>query len=364
WGDYGAPVCVGEPGGQEFQQSVPDMQGGVIDVWEDNLGGSDDYLYAQHLDADGNPQWAENGMALEYPPGQPIGVGGLCDGVPDGSGGGVWAYITAGWWNYLRMIRVNGQTGRVEWSWQAQVYCPRGFASMLRHPDDGSAWISCSEDRGGGFSRYLYRHTVDNQALFGGGGLPYGGMSIAPCADGVITAETFCDYVSQSQVKARRVSNAGELLWQNRAALGGLSPGGGGVYDYVATALDGSEGAVLVFEDERNPENDTDLSAQRVLSDGSLGSPPFTPPPAEHQPLGQVLYSAGGLVRFSLPQPGAVKLELFDLLGRRVAVLSEGYRQSGDYVLKLDTGELPSGIYLLRLSAASLRQIVKVVVLR
>lgn len=63
--------------------------------------------------------------------------------------------------------------------------------------------------------------------------------------------------------------------------------------------------------------------------------------------------AARATVAFSAP--GEARVEVFDVLGRRVAVLHDG-PAGPDASAALDVGALPSGLYLVRLSAAGVRQ--------
>ncbi|MEO1077843.1 MAG: T9SS type A sorting domain-containing protein, partial [Bacteroidota bacterium] len=47
------------------------------------------------------------------------------------------------------------------------------------------------------------------------------------------------------------------------------------------------------------------------------------------------------------------RVEVFDLLGRRVATLADGFRVVGEHRVKLDAAGLPSGVYVVRLSTPS-----------
>jgi hypothetical protein len=55
-------------------------------------------------------------------------------------------------------------------------------------------------------------------------------------------------------------------------------------------------------------------------------------------------------VRYNLAADANVKVTVLDLLGREVAVLSEGMQRTGMQELVLDSKDLPSGSYLLKLS--------------
>ena len=62
-------------------------------------------------------------------------------------------------------------------------------------------------------------------------------------------------------------------------------------------------------------------------------------------------------VQFTLPEPTAVRLAVFDERGRRLAVLTAGVLPAGDHLVRWDGRDdagrrLPGGLYLLRLEAA------------
>ena len=52
---------------------------------------------------------------------------------------------------------------------------------------------------------------------------------------------------------------------------------------------------------------------------------------------------------FDLPASGDVRLEVFDMLGRKVAVLADGWRDAGSYDVVFDGRDLSSGIYIVRM---------------
>jgi hypothetical protein len=62
-------------------------------------------------------------------------------------------------------------------------------------------------------------------------------------------------------------------------------------------------------------------------------------------------FNPSGVVAYDLPEETAVRLELFDALGRRVAVLFDGTAQAGRHEARVDGSGLPSGVYLVRLQA-------------
>lgn len=56
-------------------------------------------------------------------------------------------------------------------------------------------------------------------------------------------------------------------------------------------------------------------------------------------------------IRYTLPAATHVTMEVFDILGRRVAVLSDGLQPTGTHEVVFDARSLPSGSYLYRLRA-------------
>jgi N-acetylneuraminic acid mutarotase len=60
-------------------------------------------------------------------------------------------------------------------------------------------------------------------------------------------------------------------------------------------------------------------------------------------------FSGMTTINYSLPKAGDVSLRLYDVAGRAVSTLAEGYHNRGASSLKLQASSLASGIYLLRL---------------
>lgn len=57
-------------------------------------------------------------------------------------------------------------------------------------------------------------------------------------------------------------------------------------------------------------------------------------------------------IRFAVPEAGNVRLSVYDLLGREVAVLVDGMIESGWHDVRFDASKLPSGAYLYRLETS------------
>ncbi len=353
WGTIGVPIHVDPNVTSAEDRIVQDGSGGAIDVWQKYTGFTP-YLWAQHFDANGNPLWGANGIQLFYPQsGLPISVNHLDDVTPDGSGGGIWSYDT--FWNWY-LFRLSGN-GQMQWLYPFTLPDTCYVGAPLRHPNDGSIWLSTSEKRPGqSWSEYLYRFDLEGNPLFGAQGLPYGGI-LTPTADGVIALRAFSG-AHADYLRAQRVDSTGAVAWNTHVNYfrGSIT---GQVYANFLGVPDGSDGLICAWEDRR--DWDYDIYAQRVQADGTLGNPLPPPPYAPTYPEYN-LSMTGKTARFTLPLTGVIQLQLYDLLGRKLATLVNGNFRAGAHEVTLDQEALPSGIYLLKLTAGAEALTVKVVI--
>ncbi|GMQ83263.1 MAG: hypothetical protein BMS9Abin05_2757 [Rhodothermia bacterium] len=69
-------------------------------------------------------------------------------------------------------------------------------------------------------------------------------------------------------------------------------------------------------------------------------------------------------ISYHNPEAGRVKLLLYDILGKRIRVLEEGYRPAGEHEVQIEAGDLSTGVYFLRMTAGEFSQTRKVLVMR
>ena len=69
-------------------------------------------------------------------------------------------------------------------------------------------------------------------------------------------------------------------------------------------------------------------------------------------------------ISFTINQKAIISLEVYDLLGRRVSSLADGYRSPGRYRAQFDAKGLNSGVYFYRLSAAGYTAVRKMLLVR
>ena len=105
---------------------------------------------------------------------------------------------------------------------------------------------------------------------------------------------------------------------------------------------------VCVTEGE---EADTVRWAVNVQSDESTPDAEMKPNEFRLLSVNPNPFNSSTTVRYGLPYPGNVSLQVYNLSGQQVVTLFEGFRQKGIYTEHFSAGELPAGLYFLRLKA-------------
>lgn len=75
-------------------------------------------------------------------------------------------------------------------------------------------------------------------------------------------------------------------------------------------------------------------------------------------------FNASTTIRYSLVKPSRVTVDIYNMLGQRVAVLDDGYRQTGEHAIPWNPQELVSGIYFARIAGVQNRQSLKLILLK
>jgi hypothetical protein len=97
-----------------------------------------------------------------------------------------------------------------------------------------------------------------------------------------------------------------------------------------------------------------------VLTSLNDGTPTASEPGAPGVPAASALHApypnpSGGrvAVAYDVAARGRVRLAVYDLLGREVAVLVDGPREADRHEAVLDGRTLPAGVYLVRMTTAA-----------
>ena len=69
-------------------------------------------------------------------------------------------------------------------------------------------------------------------------------------------------------------------------------------------------------------------------------------------------------IRYAVPQLSRVRLSVFDVLGRRVAVLVDEQKAAGRYEVRFDARGLPSGAYVYQMRSDGFTQTRKLILLK
>lgn len=69
-------------------------------------------------------------------------------------------------------------------------------------------------------------------------------------------------------------------------------------------------------------------------------------------------------INFSIPKESYVFLAVYDVYGRQVKLIYEGYKNPGKYTYEFDASELPSGVYYCKLSSKEQQLVKKMILLR
>lgn len=75
-------------------------------------------------------------------------------------------------------------------------------------------------------------------------------------------------------------------------------------------------------------------------------------------------FNASTIISFQLRASGLAKLSVFDITGREVALLAEGYLPEGHHQAVFDAGDLSSGVYFAKLTAGDFVQTMKLLLIK
>ncbi len=269
WVQDGVAICAAISY-QGQQQMVPDGLGGAIIVWEDMRNGFESDIYAQRVAADGSVMWQTDGVAVCLAAGsqQRLQV------APDGLGGVIVAWEDPRSPSEAPDIyaqRIDG-TGAPLWTADGAAVCTASGMQqypMLVSDGAGGAVIGWSDLRSGSMSEiYLQKIDAAGTAVWNYDGFPLypGGNTvwrqIIPDGPGGASVA----WSTGPSVYAQKIAPNSDVQWTANAAL---VCSASGLKTRPTLVSDGSGGAVIAWEDERNGGHGHDIYMQRLNSGGA-----------------------------------------------------------------------------------------------
>lgn len=266
---------------QKNQKMIPDGSGGAIIVWEDDRTTNNNTdLYAQRINANGVVQWTVNGVAISNYSGQ--------DWVPqlisDGDNGAIITWYRGG---DIYAQRVNAN-GTVLWPAGGVPVCAatstQNFPQLVSD-GSGGAIITWEDNRGGIFPPNgpdIYAQKINaagvpqwpaNGVAIAAAGLSQLGPQLVSDNSGgaIITWVDSRSGTTVTDIYTQRVNTDGNVQWAANGQLpanGVLVCGAANGQYLPKIVIDGSNGAIIAWDDNRN--GNYDIYAQRVNSGGTM----------------------------------------------------------------------------------------------
>jgi hypothetical protein len=424
WGGFAKPVCV--TGVSNYHKMVANSSGGALISWS-----RDGDIYAQQIDGTGAPAWTVNGIPICTATNNQV----YTAMAPNGNEGAfiVWEDYRAGFTDpniYAQHLASNGNL-----SWQSDGIGICTSTGSQRNPqilksDNSSAYIVWTDTRNASDDIYAQRVDTSGTIFWSANGVAVCNEShqqnnVAIASDGAGGAIMVWTDLrdDQGNIYAQRIDAAGNVQW---AANGIPVCSAGGIQDWSTIIADGSGGAIIVWQDQRNG-GQPDIYAQRLNASGTVlwtadGVAICT---ATSEQIGPALISDGtggaiitwederlGLlqndiyaqwvdnqgnlagvvgikdvdhelisdfklyqnypnpfnpmtfINYQLPMTNKVRLKVFDMVGREITTLVNQQLPAGNHQVSWDAGRMPSGIYYYQLQAGNYQEVKKMILLK
>ncbi len=214
----------------------------------------------------------------------------------------------------------------------------------------------------------IINNDVDKTVDVSGRGIIYDvGIEVVSCPDTVYRNQpdtAFIDLINFGNVTAEEIQVIGRLRHNSTVeettlfTVPSLLPGATLHMDLEVFSEDTASYSVIAtlcahFAEDSNPANDCDSCSFFYEEVPIRRMGPELPQtyslsqnyPNPFNPLTQIEYS--------IPRPSWVRLEVYNILGERVAILVDREQQPGNYRIGWDAGDLRSGVYFCRMEAGS-----------
>ncbi|MGD1047741.1 MAG: T9SS type A sorting domain-containing protein [Candidatus Krumholzibacteriaceae bacterium] len=265
WTADGVPLYTNVLAQYGYPEIASDGSGGAIVVWTDNRSGGYD-VYAQRIDASGTPLWPAAGVSICTATGDQT----ACKVISDGAGGAIIAWQDGRSGNQDIYAQRIDATGAVQWTADGVAVCTNTFdqhAPCLVTDDVGGAIIAWDDHRSGNQDIYAQRidasgtvqWTANGKVICNGPNTQQSQCVVSDDVGGAIIAWT--DYRSGANwiLYAQRIDRLGNVLWTANGVL--VSTTVNNMYHPVIVS-DGWNGSIIVWSQQLT--GDQDIYAQRI----------------------------------------------------------------------------------------------------
>lgn len=271
WQKNGVGVCT-LAADQSTPAIISDDRGGVLIAWSDWRSGIERDLYAQRLDGNGNIMWQANGApittenAREHS--QKI--------VKDGQGGliAVWEKQVGNRWDiWAQRIDSSGQAVWVDGGISACTDNSNRINHKAQRDGKGGVIIAWQDERSGTYDIYAQRFDPNGQRLWGDNAKPVcvaPGVQTTPKIDpekqqgGVYIAWIDGRNGSDYDIYAQRLDSTGSTLWGPTGLAVCATTGNQSAMDILSNNK--VDGVIVTWKDKRS--GNFDIYTQKLESNG------------------------------------------------------------------------------------------------
>jgi hypothetical protein len=264
------PICTAA-GGQENPAIVDDGEGGAFITWEDTRDYSNSRIdiYAQHIDSSGFVMWTIDGAEIctadDFQSNPVI--------MNDGYGGAiiVW-YDTRNYDNKICAQRISS-SGTTKWTANGAIIGLGGSGIKIINDGFGGFILTWFDNRSGNDDIYAQRIDSSGTVQWTADGVPIctavdnqRSEDIVPDGEGGAIIAWQDARSGFEDIYAQRIDSTGNVQWTVDGRL--ICAATGRQYAPI-TISDNTNGAIVVWTDERSGMFQNDLYAQRVSSTGT-----------------------------------------------------------------------------------------------
>jgi hypothetical protein len=179
-------------------------------------------------------------------------------------------------------------------------------------------------------------------------------FSISPLDDGTYLVSGAGSNPSHNFLMSKIDAN-GNILW-----IGGY----GEELSWGWMARQTSDGGYIMVGSAMPNEVTSDIRLVKFSPLEGIGDPELTPHAVELYQNNPNPFNSSTLISYHISEPGAVNLDIYDLLGRKITSLSEGVQSAGEHQAIWEASAFPSGIYFARLKTSGYSRSIKITLLK